>query len=136
VCQTESSKGKTKPPLRVIAVDSVFERVQIDLIEMDKVGTDGSKYIISLVDGFSKYAWATPIPTKEAIYIHDFLKSIIYEFGPFQIIQSDNGTEFTDSRVVELLKTYNISKFIYLFIYFFLFLFFYFIFLFIYFFFF
>ncbi len=119
MCQTESSKGKTKPPLRVITVDSVFERVQIDLIEMDKVGTDGSKYIISLVDGFSKYAWACPIPTKEAIYVHDFLKNIIYEFGPFQILQSDNGTEFTDSGVVELLKTYNISKFFFYFFIFF-----------------
>ncbi len=74
----------------------------------------GNKYYVALIDIFSKYLWVKAIPLKNAENVHDFYCSIITENGPFLKLQSDNGKEFKNSKVRDLLTEKKIGKQFYL----------------------
>ena len=59
------------------------------------------KYIVHARDHFSRYSWASPIKSKEAINVAAFLYSIFTQFGPPSILQTDNGKEFI-ANVIKL----------------------------------
>lgn len=39
--------------------------MQVDLIDMKKKPSHGKKWIIHLVDGYTKFEWAAPLPDKK-----------------------------------------------------------------------
>ncbi|XP_062566093.1 uncharacterized protein LOC134228451 [Saccostrea cucullata] len=63
------------------------------------------KYILSVLDVFSRYVWLRPLNSKESTEIADALESIYESEGPPKIIQCDNGREFHGSvtRLTEVL---------------------------------
>ena len=88
-----------------------MERWQIDLIDMKKYKSPQNrftKYVLTVVDTFSKYAWVEPLKNKEGITVSKAMKSIITTAGSPEIIQSDNGKEFL-SEFDRMLEQYNIK---------------------------
>lgn len=69
-------------------------RLQMDLIDMRSVAFHGFNFILHVKDHFTKFSWLTPLPSKEAKHVADFLCQLFYTFGPPRILQSDNGKEF------------------------------------------
>lgn len=59
--------------------------------------TAGNKYVIVVVDCFSKWPEAKTVPTKEAIHIADFLYELFMRHGMPEVIISDQGREFCNS---------------------------------------
>ena len=62
----------------------------------DAIDYNGQKYryILSLLDVFSRFHWLHPLPTKHSAGVKEFLKATYETHGPPSILQSDNGKEF------------------------------------------
>ena len=69
---------------------------------------DGYKYVVMVIDVFSKYGWAVPIKYKTGDEVKSALESIFAKHTPRKI-WSDEGKEFYNSKVLRLLKKHNIE---------------------------
>ncbi|UYV76776.1 hypothetical protein LAZ67_14001996 [Cordylochernes scorpioides] len=79
-----------------------------DLAFMQK--DKGFKYILTIIDAFTKYAWAIPIRNKTGDEITNAFREIFKERKP-ERMQTDKGTEFINSVTQNLLKKHNIEWF-------------------------
>lgn len=92
-------------------IDDLWE---MDLIDMQKCSryNKGNKYILAVIDCFSKFAWCVPIKKKTpAEIIRAF--DVIFSFNirrPIKI-QSDKGREFVNKRVKEYFAEKSIQFF-------------------------
>lgn len=87
----------------------VNARWQMDLMDFSSTPANGYNWIFGVIDMFSKFAWAIPIKNKEASTIVAKLEPLIQMYKP-ELIQSDNGSEFKNKQVSELLKKYNVKQ--------------------------
>ncbi|CAF4808042.1 unnamed protein product, partial [Rotaria sp. Silwood1] len=87
-----------KGPRKVIQARQVFERLQVDLVDLSrrpvlKNGTE-FRYALVIVDIFSRYLLLRPLKSKSSAEVSDHLELIFREHGTPSIIQTDQGTEF------------------------------------------
>ena len=89
---------QNKAPLRPIRASKVQERHQVDLVSMVSMPAtmdgDTYKYIMSVIDIFSRFFFLRPLQTKETSVVAEHLLDIYIEHGPPEILQSDQGPEF------------------------------------------
>ena len=85
---------KNKAPLKPIIASKIFERHQIDTVDMSSVAVQDSRYILSIIDVFSRFLWIRPLTNKKASTIAEVAREIYEEWGWPEIIQCDRGTEF------------------------------------------
>ena len=89
---------QNKAPLRPIKASRVQERHQVDLVSMISMPAtiegDTYKYIMSVIDIFSRFLFLRPLQSKEANEVAEHLLDIYIEHGPPDILQSDQGPEF------------------------------------------
>lgn len=94
----------------VFAIDQLWE---VDLCDMSSFAkqNDGYKFILSVIDVFSKYGWMVPLKNKTGIEVTRALRKIINssERTPANI-QSDKGREFKNSTLKEFLASKNIKQ--------------------------
>lgn len=86
---------------------------QMDLIDMgeEKIHDNlGHRYVLTMVDIFSKFAWAKALKTKEATEVTKALGEILQQHSTPHVIQSDNGAEFKNSRMTELSQVYGFKQ--------------------------
>ena len=84
----------------------------IDLITMIKYSKQNKnyKYILTVIDFFSKYSWCYPLKTKKSEEIINSLKDIFKKSKRKpSMIQSDQGTEFTNNQTQIFFKNNNIN---------------------------
>ena len=83
---------------------------QIDLVDMSKYSREnkGFKFLITMIDSFSKYAWVIPIKSKEGVNVYKGLKAILLVKRP-QKIQMDRGSEFYNERFLNMLTVFGIK---------------------------
>ena len=72
------------------------------------VANENYKYIIACIDVFSRFVWAIPIKNKNTHTIIECMEEI-FEITTPEIINCDNGSEFTSSEFKKLLSEYNID---------------------------
>lgn len=84
--------------------------VQMDCVDMRsyQVENDGKSWILNILDCYSKFLVSFPMLNKSATSVCECLKETIYRYGPPAIIQTDNGKEFVNIQMVELLNMYSI----------------------------
>ncbi len=98
---------KLKSASRPIITRNPFVRWQIDLTFLNK--QEKLQPILTMIDCFSKYAWAVLLKNKEAITVSKALVIILRkEKKKPSIIQSDNGSEF-QNEYKKVLKKYKIK---------------------------
>jgi hypothetical protein len=94
-------------------VPSMGNLYQCDLCDMRNLRTynQGNKFILTVIDAFSKKAWAFPMKKKRAVdIIEGFSK--IFETAPKPVfIQSDKGREFTANSVQEYFRQMGIKHY-------------------------
>ena len=99
---------------KVVAVEGRFRKWQMDLIDIKKYSdeNDGTKYILTIIDVFSKYAFTIPLTTKKASGIARALTKIFStdDIPLPRILQSDNGKEFIAEVVKNVCKKYGIFQ--------------------------
>jgi hypothetical protein len=109
-CQTRILKAKKTPLQEMDIPPYPFAKISLDLSGPYPRSLSGNKYILSVVDHYSGWPEAFPIPDKSAENVaHIILDEIIPRFGcPLQVV-SDNGTENENRIVRETLKEMNID---------------------------
>lgn len=86
---------------------------EFDLCDMQTLAkhNDGYKYIMSVIDVFSKYGWMVPLKNKTAKQVTTALRNIITKSGRKpRNIQSDKGTEFKNATLSSFLKSQGIKQ--------------------------
>lgn len=103
-------KNFIRRPFKVININ---ETIQIDLIDMKKFSNinRGNKYILTLIDIFSKKAYALPLKDKSGLVVAKAMASILPQIKGIKNIQSDNGKEFFNKHFKALMKQYNINHY-------------------------
>ena len=88
-------------------VDYMF---QIDLVDMTKYANenDGYKFLITMINSFTKFAWVIPIKSKHGSNVFDGVKKILLVHRP-QKIQMDRGTEFYNKKFLNMLRAFGIK---------------------------
>ena len=86
---------QNKALLRPIKAGKVQERHRVDLVNMQSmpvtVGGITYKYIMSVIDIFSRFVFLRPLQSKESAEVAENLRKIYNEHGPPEILQSDQG---------------------------------------------
>ena len=96
---------------RLKTVAGFQQQLQGDLIDVSNLSAFNSKvnFILTVIDPFSKKAWAEPLLKKDASSVTAGFKKILerLDFKPF-LFFSDQGKEFLNSTFTGLLKKNNI----------------------------
>ena len=106
-------KGHTRTPAPMLSYpipQKPWERVHIDTLELP-MSENGYKYLLVIIDYFSRYAIIKSMKCKNAESIAKILlEEVICPFTTPTTLISDNGSEFNNSILVELCKLFNIKK--------------------------
>lgn len=98
---------------RHVILKGVNDLWQIDLVEMNayKKENNGMKYLLTIIDAFSKYAWAIPISNKSGELVTKAMESILLKGKTPKNIQSDDGKEFYNKAFCNLMQKYKINHY-------------------------
>lgn len=107
---------KNKSEQRALISKKPFGLIYVDLIDFTKKPNIRNRrkynYLLTAVDNLSKYGWAIPIVSKEAINIKKALEEIVNDpiiVGSIGSFLTDNGKEFKNKIIIDYLKSKNIK---------------------------
>ena len=105
--------AKKKYPTRKYTVHDIDEQWQADLADVALISEQnrGYHFILTVIDLFTRYAWARPLKTKRGKEVATAFKDIFREGRIPQRIQTDQGKEFENRDVRELFREHNIELF-------------------------
>lgn len=91
----------------------IGDTYQIDLVEMIPYAplNRNYKYILTVIDIFSKFGWAYPVKNKTSVCIVDVIKKLFNSGHSPRNIHSDLGGEFYNSKFRELMHQHNINHY-------------------------
>ena len=98
---------------RKVIIRSIDETWQADWVEMQPYSriNKGYKYLLTVIDNFSKYAWVVPVKTKSGPNVTAAFKSILDKGRKPQKLHTDRGLEFYNENFQRLLKQNNIKHY-------------------------
>jgi len=93
-----------------VIAQSKLDQLEVELIDMSKWARSNNsrKYAVSIIECFSKYAWLLLITQKKTEKVLEVLGLFLKEHSP-KVLQSDNGGEFTNTHMKELLEDLHIK---------------------------
>ena len=94
----------------VSGIDSQFD---MDLGEVSNIADEngGVRYLLFVIDIFSKYLWVQPLKNKTAKVVVNALKKILSKGRKCKKIRSDSGKEFNNNLMKTFLKNEGIYYF-------------------------
>ena len=102
---------KSFPRLKIVPkyIDEIWS---IDLIDKSKLSkyNEGNNFILTVIDNFSKYAWAIPIKNKSGKAITEAFAALLLGRKPNKI-WADQGKEFYNKDFKQLLSKHNIEMY-------------------------
>ena len=104
------SRGKyTTPP---VVVNGPLQQFDMDLVDVSRQRetNDGTRYLLTAIDVFSKYGYAVPIPNKEGIVVTQAARDIFADRKP-KAVCTDRGSEFKSSHFQDALRENNVKHF-------------------------
>ena len=107
VCLARKSPCPGRAPMGHVDVGHRWDRVAMDL---SVTTAKGNRYVLVMVDCFSRWTEACPLPDKTALAVaDDFFQHMVCRFGMPMVIHSDQGREFENKVLQELCMriTYN-----------------------------
>jgi transposase InsO family protein len=108
--QSKNDKHAKKAPLHPIPPDDVFGRIHMDFLELKKTKT-GYKYLLLIVDSFSKWCEAYPMKSMEAAAVAKiFYDEFITRYGAPSILVTDRGQNFMSKLIKSLCDIFQITK--------------------------
>lgn len=99
---------------RRIVIKGIDDLWQADLAEMGNYARENHKnrYILVVIDCFSKYVWAKPIKNKSGPEVTRAMEDIFKESKRHcNNLNTDQGTEFYNVHFKKLLKKYNVNHY-------------------------
>lgn len=101
-------------PRRRVIVQEIDETWGMDLVFMEDLAKQNNqhKYILTIIDCFSKHAWAVPLKTKDAKTVFDAFISVINSSKRKpKNIWVDQGSEFYNAIFTNWLKNNNVTRY-------------------------
>lgn len=97
---------------RKTIVGGINDQFQADLIDMQKYkdSNKGNSFILTVIDVFSKYAWASAIKSKQGHAVAKQLREILMQ-RTCLALQTDKGKEFYNQEVKNLLNQLGVTHF-------------------------
>ena len=88
------------------------ENFQADLVDVQNISkeNDNFKYILTVVDIFTKMGYAMPVKNKNQTNVAEAMEKILIKNKPVKL-QTDKGKEFQNTEFKRLMKKYNINHF-------------------------
>ena len=110
---TLHKQAREKYPTRPYIIREIDEQWQADLCDVAAIYRQNSRYhfILTVIDIFSRYAWARPLKTKHGKEVMKAFRSIFREGRIPTRIQTDQGTEFDNQHVRRLFQSHGIEWF-------------------------
>ena len=95
---------------RFVFAGSVDDIWGADLVDMQKMArkNSGYRYILMIIDVFSKYGWAVPLKKKTGLEVSEALHQI-FKQNKCRKLWVDSGREFYNKDVRKLLKDNNVK---------------------------
>ena len=99
-------------PRRKVTLKGLNDLCQCDLVEMLPYArfNKGVRYILTLIDCFTKFAYAVPVKNKTGVEVAKALEPILNKHK-MKHLQSDKGGEFFNPHVKKLTVKYNINHY-------------------------
>jgi hypothetical protein len=102
-----------------IFVSSIGHQFQADLMDLQKFARQnkGYKYVLVVVDAFSRFTLARPLKNKSGPEVADAMASILAELrsrnklGAIVLLATDLGTEFWNQYADVVYKKFNVNHF-------------------------
>ncbi|KAL5500795.1 hypothetical protein EMCRGX_G012400 [Ephydatia muelleri] len=112
ICQRMNRKLTCgMPELHPIPVKSPWYMIGIDFIgPISPPGEDGSQYILTISDYFTKWVEAIPTPDKTATTVANCLFKIFMRMGLPRVMLSDNGSEFCNKLNDKLAEILGVKR--------------------------
>ena len=111
LCHREKAKVQHYSLQMTKIPDRPFNKISIDLITECSTSMSGNKHILTIIDHLREWPGAFPIPDKLADTI---VSTFINEYLPVHMcpryILSDNGTEFKNNLIDQVLKQQGIER--------------------------
>lgn len=101
-------------PRRSVTLKGINDLYQADLIEVQPYSkiNQGYKYILTVINCFTKVADATPLRNKTSKEVADAMEHIIRKHSDkMKLLQTDNGKEYYNSVFKSLMMKYNIHHY-------------------------
>lgn len=97
---------------RRVILKSLNDLYQADLIEMLPYSKEnkGYKYILIIINCFSKFVWAFPIKNKSALEVSKNFEKI-FKIQKIDNLQTDMGKEFFNKNLETLIRKYKINHY-------------------------
>ena len=108
----------SKPPKKnyptnktdVYYIDDIWSLDILDLKDYGPENNRGYRYVLVIIDNFSKFGWAIPLRNKNAQIIKDSFENILISSKRKpNLIESDRGKEFYNNIFQSLLNNNNIK---------------------------
>lgn len=98
---------------RKVILKDIDDLWQADLIDMQTYSNVNKKYrfILVVIDGFSKYGWAYPLKSKTKTEVAKVFENLLQKNRVPCNLQTDLGTEFYNNTFSNLMKKYNINHY-------------------------
>ena len=96
---------------RHVIVKGLDELFEADLVDMKAYSRENKsyKYILTVIDVLSKYAWAEPVMTKSGKNVTQAFAKILQQSRVPKLLHTDEGLEFFNKDFGQLLKKYKIK---------------------------
>jgi len=102
---------KKQGMLQPMCVGAPWEKVAIDITGPHPVSSKGNKFIITVMDHFTKFGFAFPVRNHEALTVAKYLvERVFLTYGvPLQLL-SDRGAEFEGNIFREMCEMLGVDK--------------------------
>ena len=107
------AKNKTVPspvPKSIEVVPIPFYMIGVDVIGPLETTDRGNKYILSVVDYYTKYVEATALPDQEAVTVAQALEDIFARHQMPSVLLTDQGSNFESKVITSLCEMFGIEK--------------------------
>lgn len=100
-------------PRRQVILKDIDDLWQADLMDMQAFSkvNRGYKYILVIIDAFSKYAWTIPLKQKNKQQVSEAFKTLLDKGRVPKNLQTDLGKEFYNDQFKNVVKTHKINHY-------------------------
>ena len=96
----------------VYYIDDIWSLDMLDLKDYGPENNRGYRYVLVVIDNFSKYGWTTPLKNKNSLTIKDsFENNLINSKRKPNLLETDRGKEFYNNIFQDCLNKNNIKHY-------------------------
>lgn len=100
-------------PRRRVIIKDLDDLWQADLVEMGTYAREnnGHHFLLTVIDTFSKYAWAEPVKNKSGVEVKVVMERILKSGRIPKNLQTDDGKEFYNKIFQKLMQDHQINHY-------------------------